>query len=77
MAQTSATDEPRAAAGVLDDHLARPQAAVGLGCLDHRQRHPVLVRAGGFPRPPSSPDLGLAVVSDSLQPDDRCVADRG
>ena len=38
--------DARAAAGVLDDGAARLQAPVGLGGLDHGERHPVLHAAG-------------------------------
>jgi hypothetical protein len=66
---------PGAAAGVLDHRRARLEQAVPLGALDHRERHPVLHRAGRVAVLELDPDLG-ALGRDSPQPDERGVADR-
>ena len=65
-----------ASTGVLDHQLARPQAAVGLSGLDHRQRHPVLVRASGVGRFHLHPDLGATLTSHVRQPGHGRTADR-
>ena len=75
-AQTNASELPRAAAGVLDDRLARPRACRHLRRPDHGQRHPVLVRPGWIgrfqlhpdrrmPRPAPDAPAGRAVSSRS------------
>ena len=68
------TDEgkrrPGAAARVLHDGLARLQAAAALGSFDHRERHAVLVGAGGVCVLELDPDLGDVGPREPLEPDD-------
>ena len=65
-----------AAAGVLDDRVARRDEPVPLGALDHRLRHPVLQRAGRVRVLELQPELGAVLRRAVADPNERRVPDR-
>ena len=67
---------PGAAARVLDDRVAGRDQPVPLGALDHRERHPVLHRAGRVAVLELHPELGAVRRRAPAQPDERRVPDR-
>jgi hypothetical protein len=68
---------PGAAARVLDDGHAGLEQPVPLGPLDHREREPVLHRAGRIRVLQLDPDLAGLGRHHSAQADERRVPDRG
>ena len=75
MEQTKASELPVLPPLYSIDRLAGLEAAGSLGALDHRERHPVLVRAGRVGCLELDPDLGHARLDDAREPHDRRVAD--
>ncbi len=66
---------PGAAPGVFDHGAAGLQAPVGLGCLDHGQRHPVLHAAGGIFVLQFQQDARAIARRDPAQGQERGIAD--
>ena len=75
-AQTNANELPVLPPVYSTTGLARCESAVAFGASDHRQRHPVLVRPGRIGRFHLHPHRGVVVGHQTLQPDQRCRADR-
>ena len=65
----------RTAAGELYDAHARTECASRFGALNHRERHSVLVRAGGVVELELHEHIGSASRHDSAQSNERRAAD--
>ena len=67
--------DSRAAAGIFDDRAARLQSSIGLGRLDHRQRHAILHAAGRILAFELQQDASSVGGDDMAQRQQRRVAD--